>query len=459
MQQEILFNKYRIVKLLGKGGMAKVYLAEHITLNSFRAIKFISKQHPQYNKQRHEADILKNLKHSCIPVIYDIEEDEDGSYIIEQYIEGDTLKEYIASKGPLNEGIIIQFALQLCDLIQYLHSTQKPILYLDLKPDNIIISDDTIKLIDFGSAVYLDDLTEGQPYSGTRGYAAPELYGSGRIDERCDVYGIGMLMYYMTTGNTVYKEQAENENIDEICGCSRQLKDIINRCLKYNPSQRLSSVIRLNKQLSAILQKKHMSFKSGQSLSIAVAGTQSRIGVTHLSFRLIRYLIRQKNSCLYQERNKSGCVWLIKSRYTLTDARDAVITIRGIPMLPREMSSKYDTAKYHVLVQDYGCLTKDNLEHFLAADIKILVAGGKEWELEHAEQVLDMVTEYKDIFYLFNYLDGKYFQGAVQGMRQRNCYRIPYEPDPFSKDFSKNELELFREITAVPINRKRRSFW
>ena len=134
MQQEIWFNKYRIIKLLGRGGTAKVFLAEHIKLNSYRAIKCISKNHPLYELQRKEAQILKNLKHSCIPIIYDIEEDKDGSYIVEQYLEGDNLNDYVMSNGTLSEDIIVRFALQLCDLIQYLHSTTRPILYLDLKP-------------------------------------------------------------------------------------------------------------------------------------------------------------------------------------------------------------------------------------------------------------------------------------------------------------------------------------
>ena len=116
-------------------------------------------------------------------------------------------------------------------------------------------------------------------------------------------------------------------------------------------------------------------------------------------------------------------------------------------MLPREMISKCAAEGYRILLQDFGCLTPDNRELFLAADLKILVLGTKEWELEHAEQALKMVTEYKDIFYLFNYLDGRYFQRAAKSMKQQNCYRIPHEPDPFSEALDKNELELFDEIT------------
>lgn len=447
MQQEIWFHKYRIVKLLGRGGTAKVYLAEHILLNSFRAIKCISKNNPLYELQRKEAQILKNLKHSCIPIIYDIEEDEYGSYIIEQFIEGDTLKEYIGTKGIPREDIIIRYALQLCDLLQYLHSIERPILYLDLKPENIIVTGTTLKLIDFGSAVYRDDYGEGQAFYGTRGYAAPELYRNNKIDERCDVYGIGMLLYYMATGITLKSDSVEIENIDGISNCTKQFKGIINRCLKFNPSQRYATVAHLSKQLSVMILKKRYTKESGQSIRIAVAGAQPRIGVTHLSLMLCSYFINQKNSCLYEEKNSSECVWSIKSRYEGLISNEGIYLIKGIPMLPKVKSGQGDVAKYHILLQDYGCLTKDNLTEFLEAEVKILILGAKDWELGFAEQVLDMVAGYKDVVYLFNYLDGKYFLQVMKSMKQRNCYRIPYEPDPFAKPVGKNGLELFQELT------------
>jgi len=456
MQQEIWFHKYRIIKLLGSGGTAKVYLAEHILLNSFRAIKCISNNNPLYELQRKEAQLLKNLKHSCIPIIYDIEEDEYGSYIVEQYIEGDTLREYIEIKGVLREDIIINLALQLCDFLHYLHSIEKPILYLDLKPENIIVAGSDLKLVDFGSAVYRDDCEGKQVFSGTRGYAAPELYRNNKIDERCDVYGIGMVLYYMATGIALNCDSAEIENIDGISNSSKQLKGIINRCLKFSPSQRYATVVQLSKQLSAIMQKNIFNKKSGQSIRIAIAGAQPRIGVTHLSFRLCSYFVHQKNSCLYLERNSSECVWSIKNRYEEQTCNDGIYEVKGIHMLPKEMTGQCNVAKYHILVEDYGCLTKYNLAEFLEAEIKILVLGAKDWELKFAEQVLDLVAEYKDIMYLFNYLDGRNFLQVMKSMKQRNCYRVPYEPDPFAKPVEKNGLELFHELTkSIRIKNKK----
>ncbi|MDD3173412.1 MAG: serine/threonine-protein kinase [Herbinix sp.] len=455
MQQDIWFQKYRILGLLGRGGNAKVYLVEHIKLNSFRAIKFISKNHPLYDLQWKEALILKNLKHSCIPIIYDIEEDEDGSYIVEQYLEGDTLKSYISTKGTFREDIIIRFGLQLCDLIKYLHSIERPILYVDLKPDNIILSDMTLKLIDFGSAIYRDELSDQQEYYATKGYAAPELYQNKKIDERCDVYGIGMLLYYMATGLTLSNNSRGINNIDDTLNCSKKLKKIINNCLKYNPSQRFSSVTGLSRQLSAMIRKNQFQPETSQAVKIAVAGTQPRIGVTHLSFRLCKYFAGQSLKCLYQERNDSGCVWDIKNCYEEVFALDGICTIEAIPMLAYKQSCRNSTEVYSVTVQDFGCLTKDNIQEFLSAEVKLLILGAKDWELKFAEQVIDMTSEYKDITYLFNFMNGRQFQRIMKNMEQKNSYRIPYEPDPFAKINQRNGLEFFHEL----INPRKKLTW
>lgn len=446
MQQEVLFQKYRIIRLLGQGSTAKVYLSEHIKLKSYRAIKCISKNHPLYHSQINEALILKNLKHSCIPIIYDIEEDDENSYIVEQYLEGETLKEYVLRRGVVREGIIIRFTIQLCDLIEYLHSLEKPVLFIDLKPDNIMVSEGILKLIDFGSARWLENSAEKQEITATRGYAAPELYSNKRIDERCDVYGIGMLLYYMVTGTTVSKNSTQMDNIDQYKTCSKQLKHIINHCLKFNPSQRMASCVLLKKQLSAIMRKKKSTYEARSSIVIAIAGAQPRIGTTHLSFRLCNYFTRQKIICLYQEKNTSGCMRAIINSYEKIDEKEGIYEIEGMQMLPNEPNISSNDLDYGIIIQDFGVLKEKNKAEFLEAEIKLLVLGAKDWELNYDEQALSMLAECKDICFLFNFLDGKQFQHVLKSMGGRRCYRIPYEPDPYAKATEQNGLELFREL-------------
>lgn len=451
MQQEIWFQKYKILGLLGRGGTAKVYLAEHIKLNSYRAIKVISKQHPLYDLQRNEAFILKNLKHSCIPIIYDIEEDEEGSYIVEQYLEGTNLKDYVEEKGTVREDDIIRYGIQLCELIHYLHFADRPIIYVDLKPENIILAGKTLKLIDFGSAVYQDELSGLQSYSGTIGFAAPELCRRDIIDERCDVYGIGMLLYYMATGTRIGQNRTGLEHIDG-SSCSVKLKDIINKCLKYQSSGRYASVAKLMKQLSTCNQKNQLYGCTDTSVRIAVAGAQRRIGTTHLAFRFCSYLNQRKLQCLYVERNDSGCVHAIKSCYEDIEYKAGICILEGVPMRSHT-SRPADNGDYPFVLQDFGCLTQDNLADFLDADLKLLILGAKDWELGNSEHVLEMAAEYKDIYYLFNYLNGRQFRQVQKSMDFRNSYRIPYEPDPFESGTSGNDSALFEELLHLLVNR------
>ncbi len=448
MQQEIWFQKYHILRLLGSGGTARVYLAKHIKLNSYRAIKCISKTHPLYDLQRNEALILKNLKHSCIPIIYDIEEDEEGSYIVEQYLEGETLKDYVLNNGTFREDVLIEYAIQLCDLFHYLHSIDRPILYVDLKPDNLLISGDRIKLIDFGSAIYQDEKGTEHKHTATRGYAAPELYLQGELDDRCDIYGIGMLLYYMATGTMISPKAKQIFNIDQISGCSKALKHIINHCLKFNPAHRYKSAAQLKKHLSVLRHGKEVCPESSQGRTIAVAGTQPRIGVTHLAFRLCQYMKSQGIDVGYREKNESQCINRMKCYLERPEEEKGTLVLKGIPILQGNIMKEQDTQYPAVTVIDFGTLSPDNLGDFLETDTRLLIMGAKEWELDYSEEVLEMVAEYKDINYLFNFLDGKQFQSVCNNMERRTCYRIPYEPDPFRKVTIQNGLELFRELVG-----------
>jgi hypothetical protein len=126
--------------------------------------------------------------------------------------------------------------------------------------------------------------------------------------------------------------------------------------------------------------------------------------------------------------------------------KDGIYNMNGIPMLPSAQNSLLISPEYQVVIQDFGCLTNSNLADFLKADVKLLVLGAKDWELCYAEQMLNMVTECKDIIYLFNFMNGRQFQQIMKSMERKNSYRIPYEPDPFAKTTQKNGEELFREL-------------
>ena len=124
-----------------------------------------------------EANILAKLRHPGIPIVYDIEEDEAFYYIIEEYVEGESLEKLLWNTSVSQE-YMIQIGIQLCGIVSFLHSQKPfPVLHQDLKPSHIIVCGNQVKLIDFGIASYITSRGKNYQNYGTKGFAAPEQYG------------------------------------------------------------------------------------------------------------------------------------------------------------------------------------------------------------------------------------------------------------------------------------------
>jgi serine/threonine protein kinase len=204
----VLQQRYRIERLLGGGGMGMVYLAHDQRLsNRPCAIKemvdhFIDpQQRLEANEYfAREADTLAQLKHSAIPAITDRFDHQNRHYLVMEYVEGRNLEEEIAQRGgPLPEGLVIDIARQLCDVLAYLHGLQPPIIYRDLKPSNVMLTGNgRVVLVDFGIARLFKAQRKGTMI-GTLGFAPPEQY-QGIADPRSDLYSLGATLHYILTG-------------------------------------------------------------------------------------------------------------------------------------------------------------------------------------------------------------------------------------------------------------------
>ena len=156
---DVIDGKYEILKLIGAGGMSKVYLAMDKRLNKQWAVKEITKRTRDMNNEVviqsaiAEANMIKKLDHPALPRIVDIIENGDMIFVIMDYIEGETLGNVLKAEGPQPQELVVEWALQLCEVLDYLHTRNPSIIYRDMKPDNIMLKPDgNIKLIDFGIA-------------------------------------------------------------------------------------------------------------------------------------------------------------------------------------------------------------------------------------------------------------------------------------------------------------------
>ncbi len=256
-----LNGKYTILKKIGQGGMANVYMAISERVNKIYAIKEIRKDsalnfETAVRALQVEIDILKHLEHPALPGIFDIIDTKDAFIVIMEYIKGTTLQTVLDEFGAQPEEHVIEIAKQLADVLYYLHSRTIPIIYRDVKPANIFLQPDSkIKLIDFGTArEYKQTALHDTTYLGTVGYAAPEQFGGmGQTDCRTDIYGLGVTLYHLVTGKSPAEPPYEILPIRQINPkLSSGLEYIIQKCTKKDPEQRYQSASELMYDLEHI---------------------------------------------------------------------------------------------------------------------------------------------------------------------------------------------------------------
>lgn len=244
---EIVGGRYYVLELLGEGGTSNVFKAMDIHTKEICALKRYITSDPANNKtllegMERELSVLKHCTHPVLPKIYNLIKEQEDFYLVMEYVEGIDLKSYVETNGTLKKREIKNIMEQICSGLYYLHSLEPPVIYRDLKPSNVILTDERkIKLIDFGIAKrYSRDIVDEIPV-GSKGFAAPEQYGiNGRsiynTDIRTDIYTIGTTMYYLKTK----KKYDRNKKTWRVHG---KLKKIIRKCTEILPDKRYQSCI------------------------------------------------------------------------------------------------------------------------------------------------------------------------------------------------------------------------
>lgn len=207
----LLGGRYRIVQALGKGGFGAVYKAVDTRFQGQRVVAIKEMSDAQLSQSerakaledfRHEANLLVQLNHPYLPNVSDFFEEVGKAYLVMEFVEGVTLeKKQEQAGGPLDEPLVMGWALQLCTALHYLHTRPHPIIFRDMKPSNVMVTDEgEIKLIDFGIArMFKASATKDTTLLGSEGYAPLEQYGRGQSDARSDIYALGATLYDLLT--------------------------------------------------------------------------------------------------------------------------------------------------------------------------------------------------------------------------------------------------------------------
>lgn len=263
---QVIGGKYEILRKVGKGGMSKVYLVMNEEVNREWAVKEIQKSSGEGGAgdtapadAQNEAYIMSRLNNRHIPRITEVIEMEESILLVMDYVEGRTLRARLRSEGAIPQEEAVNIALQMCETLEYLHSLDPPVIFRDIKPDNIILRPDgTCVLIDFGAAREYKETKEEENIGdticlGTRGYAPPEQYkgaGMGQTDKRSDIYALGATMYHMVTGKDPSRKPYEMRPIRRWDpALSSGLEAVIKKCTQNDPEERYQDVSQLKEAL------------------------------------------------------------------------------------------------------------------------------------------------------------------------------------------------------------------
>ncbi len=271
----VLNGRYEIARRIGGGGMGAVYLAKDRNLgDASRAVKEMVEAHldpGQHEKAvgdfKRESLLLTALEHPSIPTIYDYFYDESLGrfYLVMKYISGGDLASRLrnAPGGRIDEKTVTDWGMQVADVLEYLHTRPKQIIYRDLKPANLMIDGNTgrVMLIDFGIARWVKREEKGVTAVGTMGYAPPELFG-GRVEPRSDIYGLGATMFHLLTGTDpqdnplLIFDFAKNPRPRQITpSLSSEMEQILMRSVEYRPEDRFASAGDMRDALANHLEK------------------------------------------------------------------------------------------------------------------------------------------------------------------------------------------------------------
>lgn len=201
----LLKKRYRILDILGQGGMGAVYRAVDENLDVVVAVKENSFLTEEYARQfQREAKILASLRHPNLPRVFDyFVIDQQGQYLVMDFIEGEDLRQWMAREEVPTEIEVLQIGIAICDALIYLHSQKPAIIHRDIKPGNVKITPaGEVVLVDFGLVKLLDDkeVTTTAARAMTPGFSPPEQYGAAHTDHRSDIFSLGATLYAALAG-------------------------------------------------------------------------------------------------------------------------------------------------------------------------------------------------------------------------------------------------------------------
>ncbi|SEA47235.1 serine/threonine protein kinase [Pseudobutyrivibrio sp. ACV-2] len=415
-------DKYEVIRILQETAATAVLLVNYKKVGALRILKAIHKADSNANSILSEAHLLQGFKSSQIPTLYEVEETDEFFYLVEEFVEGISLREYL-QKNKLERNQLLHISIELCKIVECLHTAgSEPVIYRDMKPEHVYLAGDDIKLIDFGIAI-LKSNAKNAKAMGTKGWAAPEQLKGEALDEGCDIYGLGKVIEFM---------QMNSYGKDDF-----RIKQIVEYATKENPKDRFSAVEEMRASLESLqgarvndkIGKKHLERK------IAVIGGGPSVGTTRIAMSLCRFFNRKKIDCYYRDIEKDTVLKLWKNLKN-AKLRKGVLyhdSFQGI--------LEYGETVEHYKAPDglyiYDCGSSKEIP--LGTDIILYVVGGAPWQ--QVDEYPAWITD-ENVYVINNFSDRVTAITLAREIKKK-VYRYPTVQD---SEFSWNEEKVFSAI-------------
>ncbi|MBR1571116.1 MAG: protein kinase [Lachnospiraceae bacterium] len=399
-----IFDKYETVYTVYESSATKIVLIRNRLTDEFFILKMICKSSnlafPNYFS---EAELLEGLSHPAIPSVIDRYEDDGYIYLVEEYVSGESLRQYLQDHQRITTKEFFNLIEKICQVLIYLHeNTMGPILYLDLKPEHIFFEGDKLRLVDFGSAIIMNE-DNIRSHSGTPGFASPEQLRGDVVDEQSDIYSLGRLIRLIS------------RHID-LTTRVMVMPIWIRACVR-NKKFRTKSVGSL---YDCIMRLENSRRKKEKVISrtIAIVGSDTGVGCTHIAISLVSYLNQAGYRAFYRDEAQGRVLEEIYRNHIDWEVRQGIIYHDNFAGIMETGSAvNINRPQEGILVLDYGTVPLE-----FEADATIYVCDNAGWHKSiRVGEDMDII-----ICNRFSMNEARNLARSFQS----KVYRYPYVADP-----------------------------
>ncbi|MGG6311052.1 protein kinase domain-containing protein [Paenibacillus macerans] len=417
---DLLAGRYRMERILGQGGMSRVYLASDLKLpGKVWAVKEIRAMPGEPLSVAQEARLLITLNHHRLPRIVDfVDTDQEGyAYIVMDYIEGEPLDRRVkAQGGRLSQEELTRIGLQIVEGLHYLHNHRPPVIHRDVKPSNLLMDGSgELRFVDFGIArTFVAGQAEDTVQLGTVGFASPEQYGGRQSDGRSDLYSLGAVLLYLGTGckHTALTGEAERAFRRNGHG---SLLPVVGRLMQTLPEARFPSAEAVFEALRTcgirpqgreershapgVVDVTSSRTSGGRTTVIALMGAATGVGTTHTAIALAHVLARGFNKVAIVEMDAGAAAFNRLARRIAGESAAAAggfarpLRIGDVDYVKLSSRSEFIallTDGYEWIVCDFGTgRSKEQMEEFRRANLSLIVGSGAAWRSGELESFVE----------------------------------------------------------------------